>query len=152
MQFPHHHLLLLVLALATTTPLLPAHALPAPNNTGTSTPPPAAPVCTSGGFTIPTATDTGKAVLTNWTGAAGRCGGLGGGAAVAGSTTGTSDQIAGLLDSCGGLTRAWIASWNSDTYGGNPLYTMKRTDGVAGAGVYVDLTGAMEIAVVCAKW
>ncbi|KAI9334687.1 hypothetical protein DFJ73DRAFT_852751 [Zopfochytrium polystomum] len=105
---------------------------------------------TTAPFAIPTGSD-GKPLVFSFDEAKAYCGknGLYG---LSAENSGNQYVFEQVLAQCvGSYKKAWISSWNTDTYGGYPLFTMLRTDGDVNAksGVYVDITNTERMPAFC---
>ncbi|KAI9318846.1 hypothetical protein DFJ73DRAFT_879332 [Zopfochytrium polystomum] len=100
-------------------------------------------------YAIPTDA-SGNPILVSFADAQKYCSSTQGYFQLAPETDGNRDLLSRLVSTCApSLSRAWISSFNGDTYSGYPLFTMKRTDGTAGYGVYVDVTFTEKMPMIC---
>ncbi|KAI9324616.1 hypothetical protein DFJ73DRAFT_802344 [Zopfochytrium polystomum] len=100
-------------------------------------------------YAIPT-DSSGNPILVSFADAQKYCSSTQGYFQLAPETDGNRDLLSRLVSTCApSLSKAWISAFNGDTYSGYPLFTMKRTDGTAGYGVYVDVTFTEKMPMIC---
>ncbi|KAI9363907.1 hypothetical protein DFJ73DRAFT_810009 [Zopfochytrium polystomum] len=110
-------------------------------------------VSSSGTYVMPTG-DDGKPKLVAYKDAVQFCSAIAGNgfATLGDETTANADEFAALVNSCAPSSmKAWISSWNGDTYNYYPIFMMKRWDDPSKYGVYVDLIGDEPKPFICTK-
>ena len=105
----------------------------------------------SGKYYIPVGTNGKPAVYTRYN-ANFACRGASN-SGVAGDTTALNVELGNLLTTCNPPNKSgWVSSWNTDTYGGAPIYLTPAYNAPANSYTIVSAWGPEQtIAVICAK-